>query len=35
MLTELEVRYERGIDFHTLKVTLLGDSGYALAGYEY
>lgn len=27
--------YERNIDFHTLKITLLGDPGYALAGYEY
>lgn len=30
-----QVSYERDIDFHTLKVTLLGDSGYALSGYEY
>ncbi len=29
------VPQERGIDFHTLNVTLLGDPGYALAGYEY
>jgi len=27
--------YERSIDFYTLKITLLGDPGYALAGYEY
>jgi len=31
----LKARLERDIDFHTLKITLLGDSGYALAGYEY
>lgn len=29
------VCYERNIDFHTLELTLLGDSGYTLAGYEY
>lgn len=28
-------RYVPGIVIHTLRVTLLSDSGYALIGYEY
>lgn len=34
-LVGCQVRYERNIVIRTLRITLLSDSGYALAGYEY